>query len=161
MIKILFICHGNICRSAMSKFVMNDLIEKAGLSGEILTDSAATSSEELGMPLYPPAYAELQKHGINGDGHKARRMKQDDYDKYDLILGMDYENLYNMKRLWPKDPKRKIHLLMDYTDRPGEVADPWYTRDFGSTWRDVLEGCTMLLEEIKNDNYLFPKNGGE
>ncbi|MCR5451289.1 MAG: low molecular weight phosphotyrosine protein phosphatase [Lachnospiraceae bacterium] len=149
MIKILFICHGNICRSAMAKYIMKDLVEKEGLSDSIVVDSAATSSEELGNPVYPPARAKLAEHGIDCTGHAARRMRKDDYDKYDFILGMDSENMYNMRRMWPDDAEHKIHMLMDYTNRPGEVADPWYTRDFESTWVDALEGCEGLLEEIK------------
>lgn len=133
---------------------MNDLIKRAGLTDRVSADSAAARYEEIGMPLYPPAFAELKKHGIDGSGHRARKMRYEDYDRYDIILGMDHENMRDMHRLWPNDPAKKIHMLMDYTKRPGEVADPWYTGDFAKTWKDVLEGCTLLLETIKKGELL-------
>ena len=148
MTKILFICHGSICRSAMCKYIMRDLVKKAGLENEIIADAAATSREEIGNPVYPPARAKLAEHGIECSGHAARQVTRDDYDKYDLILGMDSENMYNLRRLWSEDPEGKLRMLMDFTGRPGEVADPWYTRDFESTWRDALEGCEALLQYI-------------
>jgi len=148
MIKILFICHGNICRSPMAEFVMKDLVSKAGLSDAFSIASAATSSEELGNPVYPPARKKLAEHGIDCAGKKARRITARDYDDYDLLIGMDGYNLKNMRRLWPKDPAQKLSLLLDYTDRPGDVADPWYTGDFEATWRDVSDGCARLLEKL-------------
>ena len=148
MTKILFVCHGNICRSPMAEFVMKDITAKAGLSDEFLIESAATSTEEIGNPVYPPARRKLQEHGIGCDGKTARQVRREDYDRFDLIIGMDDENMYNLRRLFPNDPKDKLSLLMDYTARPGSVADPWYTGDFEATWRDVLEGCTGLLDVI-------------
>ena len=145
MIKILFVCHGNICRSPMAEYLMKHLVQEAGCAEQVEIASAATSTEEIGNPVYPPARRELAKHGISCSGHAARRMTRADYDRYDLLIGMDSENRYNMTRICGGDPMEKIHLLMDYTARPGDVADPWYTGDFAQTWRDVLEGCRGLL----------------
>ena len=148
MIKILFVCHGNICRSPMAEFVMKDLAAKAGLAGNFEIASAATSTEEIGNPVYPPARRKLAEHGISCTGKTARQMTRADYDHYDLLIGMDHANLRNMARICGGDPAGKIHALLDYTDRPGEVADPWYTGDFEATWQDVFEGCTALLRSL-------------
>lgn len=148
MTKILFVCHGNICRSPMAEFVMKDLVEKAGRSGEFSIASAATSTEEIGNSVYPPARRKLAAHGIGCAGKTARQLRRQDYDDYDLLIGMDDANLRNMRRMCGGDPDGKIHLLLDYTHRPGSVADPWYTGDFEATWRDVLEGCQGLLESL-------------
>ena len=148
MIKILFVCHGNICRSPMAEFVMKDLVRKAGVGDRFEIASAATSSEELGNPVYPPARRKLAEHGIACAGKTARRMTREDYDRYDLLIGMDRANLRNMTRIAGGDPEGKIHLLLEYAGRWGEVADPWYTGDFQATWEDVLEGCTALLEAL-------------
>ena len=148
MVKILFVCHGNICRSPMAEFVMKDLVRKAGRESEFEIASAATSTEEIGNPVYPPARWKLAQHGINCSGKTARQLTKHDYDHWDLLIGMDQANLRNMHRLYPDDPDRKLHLLLDYTDRPGEVADPWYTGDFDATWHDVLEGCQGLLSQL-------------
>ena len=149
MTSILFVCHGNICRSPMAEFVMKDLVRQAGLEWKYEIASAATSSEELGNPVYPPARRKLAEHGIGCAGKTARRLTRDDYDEYDLLIGMDRMNFRNMHRICGGDPEGKIHLLMDYTGRPGEVADPWYTGDFEETWQDVLEGCRGLLELLE------------
>ena len=145
MIKILFVCHGNICRSPMAEFVMKNFVQKAGLEGSIEVASAATSTEELGNPVYPPVRRLLEKHGISCAGKTARQLRKNDYDQYDLLIGMDQANLRNMRRICGGDPKNKIHLLMDYTDTPHDVADPWYTGDFEATWIDVSSGCSKLL----------------
>ena len=150
MIKILFVCHGNICRSPMAEYVMKDLVKKAGLEDEFQIASAATSREEIGNPVYPPARRKLAEHGISCDGHAARQLRSADYGEYDLLVGMDQANLRNMRRICGGDPDGKLHLLLEYAGRPGqEVADPWYTGDFAATWRDVLAGCQGLLEEIQ------------
>ena len=146
MTKILFVCHGNICRSPMAEFVMKDLVKKAGLEAEFHIESVATSTEEIGNPVYPIARRKLAEHGIDCAGKTARQLKNEDYDQYDLLIGMDRANLRNMHRICGGDFDGKTHLLMEFTDRPGDVADPWYTEDFESTWRDVLEGCIGLLE---------------
>ncbi len=148
MTKILFICHGSICRSPMAKYIMRDKVEKLGRADEFQIESAATSTEELGNPVYPPAKAKLNEHGISCEGYAARQMKKSDYDKFDLIIGMDSENMYYMKRLWKEDPDNKLHLLMEYTKRPGEVSDPWFTRDFEATWIDANEGIDGLIKYL-------------
>ena len=146
--KILFVCHGNICRSPMAEFVMKWLVKEAGREGEFEIASAATSTEEIGNPVYPPARRKLAEHGITSASKYARQITRRDYQYYDLIVGMDQWNLRNMRRMLGGDPDGKICLLMDYTDRPGDVADPWYTGDFEATWRDVLEGCRGMLARI-------------
>lgn len=149
MTRILFVCLGNICRSPMAEFVMKDLVRQEGLAWKYEIASAATSSEELGNPVYPPARRKLAEHGLSCAGKTARRLTKADYGEYDLLIGMDRMNLRNMRRLYGGDPEGKIHLLMDYTDRPGEVADPWYTGDFEETWQDVCEGCRGLLKLLE------------
>ena len=148
MMKILFVCHGNICRSPMAEFVMKGLVKKAGLASQFYIESAATSREEIGNPVYPPARRKLAEHWISCDGHAARQLTNADYENYDLLIGMDSANLRNMHRICGGDPDGKLHLLMDYTDRPGDVADPWYTGDFEATWQDALAGCQGLLKEL-------------
>ena len=149
MIKILFVCHGNICRSPMAEFVMKDLVRKAGLESQFQIASAATSTEEIGSPVYPPARRKLAEHGINCSGKTARQLTRADYDRYDLLFGMDNANLRNMRRICGGDSDGKIRLLLEFTGRSGEVADPWYTGDFETTWRDVLEGCSGLLSHLQ------------
>lgn len=144
--RILFVCLGNICRSPMAEFVMKDLTAKAGL--ELTIASAGTSGEELGNPVYPPARRKLMEHGIDPAGKTARQLSKSDYGEYDLIIGMERSNLRAMERLFGGDPEGKLRLLLDYTDRPGDVADPWFTRDFEAAWRDVSEGCRGLLNSI-------------
>ena len=134
MKKILFVCHGNICRSPMAEYVMKDLVRKAGLESQFHIESAATSREEIGNPVYPPARRKLAEHGISCDGHAARQLINADYENYDLLIGMDRANLRDMYHICGGDPDGKLRLLMDYTDRPGDVADPWYTGDFEATW---------------------------
>jgi len=147
--RILFVCHGNICRSPMAEFVMKDMVKKAGFEERFEIASAATSREEIGNWVYPPAQEKLAEHGISCKGHTARQLTNRDYDNYDLLIGMDAENLRNMYRICGGNYAGKLHLLMDYTDRPGDVADPWYTRDFDMTWRDVEDGCRGLLLWLK------------
>lgn len=147
MTKILFVCHGNICRSPMAEFVMKDLVAKAGLESQFHIESAATSTEEIGNPVYPLARQKLREHGIDCSGKTARQLTRADGEKFDLLIGMDSANLRNMRRICG-DSEEKIHLLLDFTQRPGDVADPWYTGDFDATWRDVLEGCRGLMEYL-------------
>ena len=148
ILRILFVCHGNICRSPMAEFVMKDLTEQAGLAHRFRIASAATSTEEIGNPVYPPARRKLAEHGIGCAGKTARQLRREDYENWDLFVGMDEANLRNMRRLFDGDPEGKCSLLLDHTQRPGEVADPWYTGDFEATWQDVLEGCQALLAEL-------------
>ena len=145
MIRILFVCHGNICRSPMAEFVLKDIVSRAGWAQDFFIESAATSAEELGNPVYPPARRKLAEHGIRCDGKTARQLRREDYARYDLLVGMDRANLRGMQRICGGDPGGKMHLLMDFASRPGEVADPWYTGDFDATWRDVEDGCQGLL----------------
>ena len=152
MTEILFVCHGNICRSPMAEFVMKDLVRKAGLASQFHIESAATSREEIGNPVYPPARRKLAEHGISCEGHAARQLTAQDYEEYDLLIGMEGANLKNMQRICGGDPAGKMHRLLDYTDRPSDVADPWYTGDFEATWRDVSTGCQGLLASIQNKN---------
>ena len=132
----------------MAEFIMKDLVKKAGLEAQFHIESAATSTEEIGNPVYPPARRKLVEHGIDCAGKTARQLTNSDYDKYGLLIGMDRANLRNMHRICGGDFDGKMHLLMDYTDRPGDVADPWYTGDFETTWRAVLEGCQGLLRQL-------------
>ena len=149
MVKVLFVCHGNICRSPMAEFMFRAMVEEAGRAGEFFIRSAATSSEELGNPVYPPARRELAKHGIGCAGHAAHRMTRAEYDEYDLIICMDNANLRNLRRLTGGDPEGKISLVLDHCGREGqEVADPWYTGDFTATWNDLNEGLAGLYKEL-------------
>ena len=154
MLRILFVCHGNICRSPMAEFIMKDLVKKEGLEADFRIASAATSTEEIwngeGSPIYGPAQRALQKHGVPYDKNKrARLLEKRDYGRFDLIIGMDERNRKNMKRMLGGDPEGKINLLLDYTDRPREVADPWYTGNFDRAWEDIEEGCRALLAVCK------------
>ncbi len=153
--KILFVCHGNICRSPMAEFVMKHLVKQAGLEDQFEIESAATSREEIGNPVYPPARRKLAEHGIGCDGKTARQMTFDDYRYFDQVIAMDRNNLRNLRRMFGEDVDHKISLLMDHTRRPGDVADPWYTGDFEATWQDVLEGCRGLLEEYCPKNKIL------
>ena len=149
MTKILFICHGSICRSPMCEYVLKDMVYKRGLEDCFEIASAATSREEIGNPVYPPARRKLAEHGITCNGHRARQMTKKDYEYYDLIICMDHNNIRNTYMITGGDTDGKIKLLLDYTDRAGEeVADPWYTGNFDATWRDVTEGCEGILEEL-------------
>ena len=130
----------------MAEFVMKDLVKKAGLESQFQIASAATSTEEIGNPVYPPARRKLAEHGISCAGKTVRQLTRADYAQYDLLIGMDRANIRSMNRICGGDPDGKIKLLLDFTDRPGDVADPWYTGDFDATWRDVLEGCQELLK---------------
>ena len=153
MTKILFLCHGNICRSPMAEFVMKDLVKKAGLEGQFHIESAATSTEEIGNPVYPPARRKLAEHGIDCADKRARQLKNSDYARFDLLIGMDKANLRNMYRICGGDYDGKLHLLMEFTDHPdAEVADPWYTDDFETTWNDILAGCQGLLGMLRREN---------
>lgn len=143
MIKILFCCHGNICRSPMGEYVLKDMVKKAGREREFEIASAAVSREELGNPVYPPARRELAKHGIRCDGHAARQVTVKDYHYYDRIYYMDRSNARYLQRLLPADPE-KIRPLLDR-----DVADPWYTGDFSRTWEDIVEGCKAIMEEFQ------------
>ena len=149
MIRVLFVCHGNICRSPMAEFVLKDLVKKAGLEDQFSIASTATSTEEIGNPVYPPARRKLAQHGISCEGKRARQLRREDYEDWDLLIGMDHANIRNMRRICGGDPEGKIHLMLDYAGRSGqEVADPWYTGDFEATWQDVRSDCRGLLADV-------------
>lgn len=149
MIKILFVCHGNICRSPMAEFVMKDLVRKAGLEKEFLIESAATSTEEIGNDIHYGTRAKLQREGIPFTRRAARQITMADYEKYDYLVAMDEENLYYMNRRWNNDPENKISLLLEFAGKTREIADPWYTGNFDQTYLDVVEGCEALMKSIK------------
>ncbi len=153
MIKIMFVCHGNICRSPMAEFIFKDLLKKKNLQDKYFVSSSATSSEEIrngiGNPVYPPAQRELCKHGIACDDKRAVQLKAEDYEKYDYFIGMDSANIRNMNRILNGDKKGKINKLMCYTSRGGDVADPWYSDNFEVCYNDISEGCKSLLEKLE------------
>ena len=162
ILRIMFVCHGNICRSPMAEFIMKDLLKKAGLSARVAVSSSATSTEEIwngvGNPVYPPAKRELALHGLSCDGKRAVQLTLGDYDEYDLFVGMDTANIRNMHRILNNDPSRKIRKLMDYTGHGGDVADPWYTGSFDVTWRDIEAGCRGLLNSKEFEDLLKRKD---
>lgn len=152
MTKILFICHGNICRSTMAQYVMQYLVDKRGLSDCFYIDSAATSREEIGNGVHHGTRAKLREVGIPCGDHRARQMTRGDYEEYDYLIGMDTWNIRNMNRIVGADPDHKIHKLLEYTNRGGDIADPWYTGNFDETYRDVSEGCEGLLAHILKED---------
>ena len=152
MIKIMFVCHGNICRSPSAEFVMKKLVDEKKLSSRFFISSSATSTEEIwngvGNPVYPPMKRELESHGIDCTGKRAIQLKKEDYENYDYFIGMDEANIRNMHRILGGDPDGKISKLMSYTKKGGDVADPWYSERFDIAYRDILEGCKALLEKL-------------
>ena len=149
MIKVLFICHGNICRSPMAESIFLNLVKKAGCESEFEIDSAATSREEIGNPIHPGTLRKLAEQGVPVQGHCARQMTCQDYQKYDYLIGMDSQNICNMLRILGGDPEGKVKLLMDFTGIPRDIADPWYTGNFDATYEDIREGCEALLSKIE------------
>lgn len=153
MIRVLFVCHGNICRSPMAEFVMKDYVEKIGKSKDFLIESAGTSSEELGNSVYPPVRKLLAEKGIITEGKIARKLRKEDYDKYDYIIGMDIANRRNMYRLFGDDSENKISLLLEFIGSKGEVDDPWYTGAYERTYEEVTQGTKAILESIYNETF--------
>ena len=151
--RIMFVCHGNICRSPMAEFIFKKMLEDENLTEKFVVASSATSTEEIwggvGNPVYPPAKAELARHGISCEGKRAVRLQASDYEKYDLFIGMDSANVRNMNWILNGDKEGKIRKLMDYTLRGGDVADPWYSDRFDVAFRDIFEGCQCLLSQLK------------
>ena len=148
MIKIMFVCLGNICRSPMAEYVFKDLVKEKGLEHEFFIASAATSSEEIGNPVHHGTRNKLRKYGISTDGKRAILLTSKDYHNYDYIIGMEKANIQNMNRILGQDTQNKIYRLLDFTKRPRDIADPWYTGNFDLTYNDVQEGCEALLEYI-------------
>ena len=151
MIKILFVCHGNICRSPMAEFVMKDMVEKKGLQHQFHIASAATSTEEIGNPVHPGTRNKLKQYGISTAGKYAVQLKKSDYKDYDYLIGMEERNLTNMHRITGGDPDKKMHCLLDFSDHPRDIADPWYTGNFDLTYTDILEGCKAFLSYLENE----------
>lgn len=153
MTKIMFVCHGNICRSPMAEFIFKDLTKKDGIENDFLVKSSATSTEEIwngiGNPVYPPARQELNKHGISCEGKRAVQLTKEDYEKYDLFICMDSNNLRNAERIFGIDKDNKLHKLLEYCGETADVSDPWYTRRFDTAYNDILRGCEALLKVLK------------
>lgn len=154
MIKIMFVCHGNICRSPMAEFIFKDMVKNEGLENQIFISSSATSTEEIwngiGNPVYPLAKEELASHGLSCGTKRAVQLKKSDYSEYDLFVAMDSMNVRNIKRIFQSDRDNKIKKLMDFTERGGNVADPWYSRRFDVAYNDIFDGCTALLKVLKS-----------
>ena len=151
MIRVLFVCHGNICRSPMAEFIFRDMVDKRGLGAQFFVASAATSREEIGNPVYPPAKRKLKEHGIDPAGKTARQMTAGDYRDFDYLLAAERYNIRNMERITGGDPEHKIYRLLDFSDRPRDIADPWYTGDFDEAWDDIVEGCQAFLAWLKKE----------
>ena len=151
MTKILFVCHGNICRSPMAEFLMKEMVRQTGLEQQVYIESAAATTEEIGNDLYPPAKRKLTEKGIPFQKRGARLMTKRDYERFDYIIGMDRENLWDMRSICGGDRDHKISLLMEWAGSDRDVADPWYTRDFEATFQDLTEGCSALLHAVKKE----------
>lgn len=149
MTKILFVCHGNICRSPMAECIMKKIVKDNGKEKDFVIESAATSTEEIGNCIHPGAKQKLEKMCIPIVEHVARQITEEDYQKYDIIIGMDVENLFRMQRLWNKDPNDKIKLLLTYVGKDKDIEDPWYTHNFDETYDEILIGCKALFESLK------------
>ena len=148
--KVLFICHGNICRSPMAEMIFKHLVRERSLTGYVI-DSAAVSREEIGNGVYPPAKRELAAHGVRCEAHRARQITAADYDVWDYLIGMDMSNITRMLRIFGGDPQGKVCCLLDFTDTPGDVADPWYSDRFDIAYADILRGCEKLLDYLENE----------
>ena len=152
MIKVLFVCHGNICRSPMAEFVFKDLVKQHGIADQFIIASAATSTEEIGNPVHPGTRAKLREHGISCEGKTAIQLRKQDYDHYDYLIGMDHYNIKNMERMLCR--RDKIHLLLEFTGLSNSISDPWYTNDFDATYRDVLAGCKGFLNHLRSEGLI-------
>lgn len=149
MIKILFICHGNICRSPMAQFVLEDMVEKEGMRDQFMIDSCATSREEIGNGVHYGTKDKLRKEGVRMHDHRARQLTKKDYEEYDYLIGMEETNIRNMKHLLGGDPEHKMMRLLDFSDHPRDIVDPWYTDNFDITYTDIVEGCEAFLKTLK------------
>ena len=149
MIRVCFVCHGNICRSTMAQYIAQHLVTQSGMESNFYIDSAATSREEIGNPVHYGTRRKLEAEGIFCGDHRARQLKKSDYDEFDFLIGMDTQNIRNMYRILGEDPEQKVYKLLDFTERKGDIADPWCTGNFDLTYRDVLDGCRGLLKFIE------------
>lgn len=154
MIKVLFICHGNICRSPMAHYIFQKMVNDRGLSHKFRIDSAATSTEEIGNPVYPPARRELASHGISCAGHAARQVRSRDYHEFDYLLCAEQYNIRNLRWIISKDPEGKIMRLLDFSDRPRDIDDPWYSGDFTTAYNDIVEGCEAFLDYLTENGMI-------
>ena len=154
MIKIMFVCHGNICRSPMAEFIMKDMAQSMGYSHKMQIASCATSTEEIGNSVYPPAKRELARHGIETGGKRAVQLTKSDYESYDMLIAMDDNDVRNIYRMLGGDPLNKVTKLLDYTSKGGDVADPWYYGNFDKTYADILGGCQALMNHLTDNNLL-------
>ena len=154
MTRILFVCHGNICRSPMAEMVLREMVRRSGMDGRVEAASCAVSREEIGHPVYPPARAVLQQHGVPCGAHRARQVTWADYEKFDYIIGMDSANIRNLNRMLKGDPEGKIYKFLTFADSDRDIADPWYTGDFDATYEDVLEGCVGFLAYLKEQGQI-------
>ena len=151
MIRILFVCHGNICRSPMAEFVLRDMVERQGWAERVAVESAATSTEEIGNPVHPGTREKLRQAGISCQGKRARQIRPEDYERFDWIVGMDDWNMRNLRRMFPGAPKGKLHKLLDFCGTGSDVADPWYTGNFDATWQDVQRGCREMMKQMEKE----------
>ena len=158
MVKILFVCLGNICRSPMAEFVFKDMVKRSGLADKFHIESAATSDEEQGNPVHRGTVQKLKQYKISCAGKTARQMTRDDYNKFDMIIGMDRNNVRDILRIVGKDPKRKVFRFLDLAEKPRDIADPWYTGNFDATYNDIKEGCEELIMKIVEDELLYDWN---
>lgn len=149
--KIMFVCHGNICRSPMAEFIFKKMVKESGHEREFIVNSCATSTEEIGNPIYPPAKRELERRGVEYDDHRSVQLKKSDYDNYDMFIVMDYANYRNTQRIFGEDKMDKVRLLMSFVGQNREVSDPWYTGDFATCFNDITAGCQALLKEVLSD----------
>lgn len=149
MIRVLFICHGNICRSPMAEFIFKDMVEKQGISHKFHIESAATSTEEIGNGVYPPARRELARHGLSCAGHAARQVRSRDYQAFDYLLCAEQYNIRNLRWIISKDPQHKIMRLLDFSSRPRDIDDPWYSGNFTTAYSDIVEGCECFLHYLQ------------
>jgi len=153
MIKVMFVCHGNICRSPMAEFIFKNMVKEKGLSENFYIASCATSTEEIGNSVYPPARRKLMDHNLFCDGKRSVQLRKEDYNKFDYLVAMDQKNMRNIFKIIKEDTENKVYKLLDFTSTPKDIADPWYSGDFDTTYKEIYEGCLGLLKFINNRNF--------
>ncbi|MFW2491842.1 low molecular weight protein-tyrosine-phosphatase [Clostridium chromiireducens] len=155
MIKVMFVCHGNICRSPMAEFIFKNMVKQKGMTDNFYIASCATSTEEIGNSVYPPARRKLMEHNISCEGKRSVQLRKEDYNKFDYLVAMDQKNMRNIFKIIKEDRKNKVYKLLDFTTIPKDIADPWYSGDFDTTYNEIYEGCRGLLDFINNRNFAF------